>query len=164
MRIVKARGPGKKVDLPDFGDGLTSVDKPGACKVITGWSKEKDWPRPQDWEELGLRFDNYEDDADDPNDPHCTVMCPEIRVKLEHVAEKDFLATVPCLLGDKLGGWPFWIQLSEHHCPKCQTVMKSVIFQLESKKNLECWFGRAGIGWILQCPKHKDILAFTWQC
>jgi hypothetical protein len=39
-----------------------------------------------------------------------------------------------------------------------------MIFQVQSEDNLSYWFGRAGIAWVLQCPKDKDIMTLTWQC
>jgi uncharacterized protein YwqG len=158
VRIVEVTGPMKRVEVPEFGEQLP-------CKAITGWSKEKDWPRPQGMEKLGLRFDEHARYTRDGDTRHCSLECTQIGVKVEDVDEKAFLHSHPCLRGDKLGGWPFWIQEVEyHHCRRCRSMMTSGIFQLQSEDNIPFWFGRAGIGWILQCPKHKDILTFTWQC
>ena len=114
------------------------MEVPEACKAITGWAKQRDFPRPQEFIDLGLYLKG---------------------------GEEPFLDSFPCVPGDKLGGWPFWIQVAEyHHCRRCRTLMTTVLFQLESEHNLSYWFGQAGIGWILQCPKDKDVMTFTWQC
>ena len=65
--------------------------------------------------------------------------------------------------GDKLAGWPCWIQYSENpNCPKCQQRMQFV-FQVASDNNLPYHFGDMGNGYLTQCPEHKDALAFLWQ-
>ena len=67
-------------------------------------------------------------------------------------------------LGDKLGGWPAWIQNAEYpDCPRCGQRMVHV-FQVDSEDNMPFMFGDAGCGHITQCPDHKEVVAFGWAC
>ena len=66
--------------------------------------------------------------------------------------------------GDKLGGWPYWVQSIEYpQCPECKSAMK-LLFQIDSDINLPYMFGDAGCGHITYCEKHPHILAFRWAC
>ena len=66
--------------------------------------------------------------------------------------------------GDKLGGWPAWVQGVEYPtCPRCGTQMQ-LVFQLDSECHLPFMFGDMGIGHLTQCPQHTDVLAFGWAC
>lgn len=66
--------------------------------------------------------------------------------------------------GDKLSGWPVWIQGVEYpECRECGLEMR-LVFQLGSNKNVPYSWGSNGIGHITQCPDHKEILAFGWAC
>jgi uncharacterized protein YwqG len=66
--------------------------------------------------------------------------------------------------GDKLGGWPYWIQGVEYPaCPVCQAEMH-MVFQLDSNDNLDFMFGDVGTGHITQCPVHKSVVTFSWAC
>ncbi|HBL10742.1 MAG TPA: molybdate metabolism regulator, partial [Cyanobacteria bacterium UBA11162] len=66
--------------------------------------------------------------------------------------------------GDKLAGYPLWVQGMEYSgCPICHEPMRQV-FQLVSEDNLPYMFGDVGIGHVLQCQTHKEQLAFIWAC
>lgn len=66
--------------------------------------------------------------------------------------------------GDKLAGWPAWIQGVEYpDCPQCRATMR-LVFQLDSWDHVPFTFGDMGIGHLTQCPEHKDVLAFGWAC
>lgn len=66
--------------------------------------------------------------------------------------------------GDKLSGWPFWVQGVEYpNCPICDSPMQ-FIFQIDSEDNLPFMFGDVGCGHITQCPTHRDQLGFGWAC
>ncbi len=66
--------------------------------------------------------------------------------------------------GDKLAGWPNWIQGVEYpDCPMCGERMR-LVFQIDSEDNLPYMFGDVGCGHITQCRTHKDRLAFGWAC
>lgn len=67
-------------------------------------------------------------------------------------------------LGDKLGGWPHWIQGVEYgKCDKCGEAMR-LVYQVDSEDVLPHMFGDSGCGHITQCPKHKEELSFGWAC
>lgn len=66
--------------------------------------------------------------------------------------------------GDKLGGWPSWVQGPEYpRCPRCKASM-TVLLQLESNGLCHHQFGDLGAGHISQCPEHPDVVAFGWAC
>jgi uncharacterized protein YwqG len=66
--------------------------------------------------------------------------------------------------GDKLGGWPYWIQGVEYpECRECNKPMKYV-FQIDSEVNVPFMWGDSGCGHISQCEEHPEILAFGWAC
>jgi Domain of unknown function (DUF1963) len=66
--------------------------------------------------------------------------------------------------GDKLAGWPHWVQGVEYpNCPICEAPMELVL-QLDSNDHLPYMFGDVGCGHITQCPTHKDQLGFGWAC
>ena len=67
--------------------------------------------------------------------------------------------------GDKLAGWPYWVQDVEYpKCPTCDRLMDTLIFEFASDDHVPYLWGDVGTGYILQCPDHKDQVAFLWQC
>ena len=65
--------------------------------------------------------------------------------------------------GDKLGGWPAWVQSPQWpDCPKCGGRMR-LLFQLGSNYNLDFMFGDAGTGHAFWC-EGCDEFAFNWSC
>jgi uncharacterized protein YwqG len=78
---------------------------------------------------------------------------------LEEHKHRRFIA-----LGDKLGGWPFWVQeVSYPACTQCATPM-TLVFQLASEDNLPFMWGDGGTAHITQCPYHQAQLTFDWAC
>ena len=68
------------------------------------------------------------------------------------------------IVGDKLSGWPAWVQGVEYpECPECGGAM-TLLFQIDSEDNLPYMFGDAGCGHITYCPTHPRRLAFAWAC
>ena len=66
--------------------------------------------------------------------------------------------------GDKLFGWPYWVQGVEYPgCPQCGERME-MVFQIDSQNNLPFMFGDTGCGHITQCPVHKEVVTFGWAC
>lgn len=66
--------------------------------------------------------------------------------------------------GDKLGGWPMWVQGVEYpDCPDCGCTME-LVMQIDSEDHLPYMFGDLGCGHLTQCPKHPEQLAFAWAC
>ena len=109
-------------------------------KRITGWQAVEDYPSPQEYRDLGVPLSDDE---------------------INELYEKQILPQT----GEKLGGWPFWIQGVEYPtCPECKKLMR-LVFQIDSEmKNLPFMFGDVGSGHITQCETHKHILAFGWAC
>ncbi|WP_256381131.1 hypothetical protein [Myxosarcina sp. GI1] len=42
--------------------------------------------------------------------------------------------------------------------------MNSFIFEFASDDNVPFLWGDGGTGYIVQCPEHKEQVAFFWQC
>lgn len=65
--------------------------------------------------------------------------------------------------GDKLLGWPDWVHNVQYvKCPRCAQAMR-VIFQIQSCRGIPMMLGDGGVGWVSQCPVHRDVLSFHWQ-
>ncbi|HZI18989.1 MAG TPA: DUF1963 domain-containing protein [Pyrinomonadaceae bacterium] len=76
--------------------------------------------------------------------------------------EEDEIYEAEPRVGDKLGGWPYWVHEPEYpDCPVCGRRMRHV-FQLASEENLNYVFGDHGIGYVTQCTEHKDVMGFHW--
>lgn len=63
---------------------------------------------------------------------------------------------------EKLGGYPCWVQSA--YSPKCTRVgccrVMRQVFQLKSHE----FFGHTdGIGHVMQCPVHKEVVDFGWS-
>ena len=114
------------------------VENPVPPKRIVGWREIEDYPGPQEGETLGVELDDAAWDA-----------------MFENGSPRA---------GDKLAGWPFWVQDVEYpDCPECGRRMR-LVFQVDSNDNLPYDFGDVGTGHITQCPEHKHVLAFGWAC
>ena len=136
------------------------------ASTITGWEPIDDLPAAEEHEDLGIIY-KYDFKAG-----RVAVSCPVIGVQLAdldaHAADEQGRELAEAIAsaapGDKLGGWPHWIQGVEYPaCPRCGTVM-SLVFQLDSEDNVDHMFGDSGCGHITQCPNHPDVLAFAWAC
>jgi hypothetical protein len=127
-------------------------------RIITGWEIETDLPSAEEHSMLGLEYD-YDFPA-----KKVRVTWAEANLVLDDL-DLDTPETIAAALpGDKLGGWPHWIQGVEYPaCPRCDTAME-IVFQLDSDDNLPYGFGDAGCGHITQCAEHKDVVAFGWAC
>ncbi|MCI5192749.1 MAG: DUF1963 domain-containing protein [Candidatus Electrothrix sp. AU1_5] len=107
-------------------------------KRIVTWEKEKDYP---DYQELA---ENNVELTEDEEDVYCEL---ELTV-----------------FGDKLSGWPAWVQGVEYpNCPECGETMQ-ILFQIDSEDHLPYMFGDVGCGHITVCPRHPHQLAFGWAC
>ena len=68
------------------------------------------------------------------------------------------------LTGDKLGGWPCWIQGIEYPaCPECGEKMR-LLFQIDSDDVVGFQWGDVGCAHWTQCPAHPRQMAFAWAC
>jgi uncharacterized protein YwqG len=134
--------------------------EPFPPRALIGWEEFRDEPHPEEHEALGVHYE-YDFKA-----KRVSVRCDEFGIALDDldidldVAE----ATAQATAGDKLGGWPFWVQSAEYpSCPTCKTRMELVL-QVDSENNVPHMFGDAGCGHITQCPVHRDVLTFGWAC
>jgi uncharacterized protein YwqG len=151
VRVVK---PTKRVKTPDV--PIKKGYFPG--KRISGWTAIDDYPGTQEHDELGLRIDF------DFSKNVARVECQSLGLVFENQSMSIPEAISIAKNGDKLGGWPYWIQGAEYpDCPKCGARME-VVFQLDSNNNLPFMFGDVGCGHITQCPRDKDVVTFAWAC
>jgi uncharacterized protein YwqG len=129
------------------------------AKRIVGWSPLIDLPKPSEHEELGLKY-TYDFDAGTVR-----LACPELGLLFDSIKDHMLAENIAnSQLGDKLAGWPAWIQGVEYpKCPQCGRRMVHV-FQVDSEDNIPFMFGDAGCGHITQCPVHKEVVAFGWAC
>lgn len=128
--------------------------------AIETWRPLIDYPHPEEHESLGLVYD-----YDFPN-KRVTVTCPELDITLREldidIGAAETIANAE--LGDKLGGWPAWVQSAEYPaCPQCGEIMELVL-QVDSEDNIPHMFGDMGCGHITQCPRHPSVLTFGWAC
>ncbi|MGD1713874.1 DUF1963 domain-containing protein [Dapis sp. BLCC M172] len=102
-------------------------------KLIVDWQQLEDYPNSEEASEFGIELN---DELYEDNFP---------------------------IEGDKLAGWPLWIQGIEYpNCPICGETMR-LVFQVDSEDNLPFMFGDAGCGYITQCKHHKNQVAFHWN-
>ncbi|RDV39486.1 DUF1963 domain-containing protein [Bradymonadaceae bacterium TMQ3] len=119
--------------------GAQGPAQPFAARRIEGWEAiDDDVPGYEELDQLGHE------------------LSPEAEQALEE-AERP-------VTGDKLGGWPAWVQGVEYpSCPTCSTRME-VVLQIDSNDNLPYMFGDMGAGHLTCCPNHPDVLTFAWAC
>lgn len=145
-RIVQPAGDGQKTEMPDVHTNFP-------CKTITGWTEQPDYPARAEFEEQGLVIDS--------TTGRLRANCRELDISVE-IPSKREKGLERCNNGDKLAGWPFWIGKIEYPtCPRCGKRMDAVLFQIDSNHNLPFMFGDFGYGYVTQCPRHKDVVAFT---
>lgn len=128
------------VPRDDVGGGAAAEPAPGMfpARRITGWTEGVDYPNGEELESLGVEL-----------------------------AEEEWNALADGEVpqgGEKLLGWPHWVQGIEYpDCPACGTRME-LLFQVDSEQNVPWMFGDMGIGHVTQCPRHRDQLTFAWAC
>lgn len=111
-----------------------------APRRIVGWEEVADLPRIDELGELGMEVG--EDDT----------------------LEQELEARELPRMGDKLGGWPHWIQGIEYpECPDCQGAM-GLVFQMGGGDAIAYEWGSGGAGHLTQCAAHPERLAFGWAC
>jgi hypothetical protein len=105
---------------------------------IVEWTRKVDLPHARELQTLGVTLSDEQE-----------------------TMQIDNLFNFP-LEGDKLLGWPAWQQNVEiHMCPVCHGAMRPV-FQIDCCRGIPALLGDGGRGWIVQCPQHRDTLAFHW--
>ncbi|MFC7585796.1 ankyrin repeat domain-containing protein [Nonomuraea antimicrobica] len=131
---------GDLVRIVDPADAVTPVKEPEGAQVlpvrpITGWGRAvKDYPYRE---------------ADE------SALLPE---------EREVVFTLN-RQGDKLGGWPNWVQDPDYpRCPHDDHRMTQPILQIDSNHGVAHTWGDNGVGFIVQCPQHRDQVTFLWQC
>jgi uncharacterized protein YwqG len=152
VRIVQPYGAPLKSTIPQS-------DSYFPAKTIVGWEGIPDLPSPIEQEELGLRY-TYDFDASTTK-----LECSELDLVFEDVHDEYLAENISMSRGgDKLAGWPHWVQHVEYpYCPLCGERMR-YLFQIDSEDNLPYMFGDVGTGHIIQCAQHKEIVAFGWAC
>ncbi|MCU0540993.1 MAG: pentapeptide repeat-containing protein [Oscillatoriaceae cyanobacterium Prado104] len=140
VRIVQSHGRPAEFEIPQTGESTSKLcEGEFPPRLIVGWQEVDDYPDSYEIEIQGISISW--DDFDFFDD-----------IGMYH-------------RGDKLAGWPVWVQSEEYpDCPICHQEMKQLIFQLDSDDNIPFLWGDAGRGYILQCPNHQEEVAFLWQC
>ena len=132
------------------------------AKQVVGWRRIED--RPQ-WDDFAAETKIELDFESGRTDGNSTILRhPGLGLDAgalpDDLPEKITEATP----GDKLAGWPYWIQGPEWpDCPTCGTRMR-LLLQIDSGDHLPFMFGDAGTGHVTQCPHYRDTLAFAWAC
>jgi uncharacterized protein YwqG len=134
--------------------------------AITGWTAFQDLPQAEEQDRLGLELEY------DLQKRTVAVRCPSLGVTFDGLdsdaqdgqGQELAEAISTAAAGDKLGGWPHWIQGVEYpSCPRCAEPM-ALVFQLDSEDNLDFMFGDSGVAHVTQCPRHPDVVALAWAC
>lgn len=66
--------------------------------------------------------------------------------------------------GDKLFGWPEWIQNPEYPRSNINQADMQFLFQIDSDDNLPFMFGDSGCAYIFQNPTLPEDIAMNWSC
>jgi uncharacterized protein YwqG len=127
-------------------------------RQIVGWERFIDLPTPEEHADLGLKYVwNHKART-------LSIACQELGLSFNDLPYDSAEEIANSRPGDKLAGWPAWIQGVEYpSCPQCRTRMVH-LFQVDSEDNVPFMFGDVGCGHITQCPEHKEVVAFGWAC
>jgi len=129
-----------QINRPAAWTSTTSVKEAFPPKTIVGWDHKDDYPNWEESREITKASEppSYED---------------------WELAQETYPRA-----GEKLFGWPYWVQGVEYpNCAECGTKMQ-LLFQIDSEVNIPYSFGDVGCGHITQCPEHKTMFAFRWAC
>lgn len=108
-------------------------------KRILSWDEKADYPHLEESMGLGHEMD---DDL------------------YEYMETREGLATE----GDKLYGWPYWVQGEEYPNDRETETQMELFFQLDSEVNLDFMFGDCGVGHVTISPDNEKEMAFAWAC
>jgi|CXWL01.1.fsa_nt_gi uncharacterized protein YwqG len=133
--------------------------------AIVDWRRSEEAPNPEEAAEHGLETVL---DRSDARNPRTKFVCQALGIDTGWLSEKDqtqiYEHDMAPAFGDKLGGWPGWVQGVEYpSCPTCGRRMW-LVFQIDSEDHVPFMFGDVGCGHITQCPQHKDVVTFAWAC
>lgn len=144
--------------------GAPAAENPGEFppQRIVGWERITDRPSGGDLDALGLETEYHFNAV--PFRP-MEMICEEVGLRAQGKPAIDAVhAAIHAADGDKLAGWPHWVQGPERPaCPECGEAME-LLFQLDSEANVPFMFGDCGVGHVTQCPTHKQVVAFGWAC
>lgn len=153
VRIVPAGAPGRAGTPP-----AVPASEPLQPRLVTGWEPAEDLPSAEEAEALGLAVDWHR------GGKRVTVRWPEGGVEVDASSDTLLEKLANPLGGDKLGGWPNWVQGVEYpSCPRCGKSME-LVFQVDSFDHVGWMFGDTGCGHVTRCPDHPDVVAFGWAC
>lgn len=148
-----SQGPASSRALPGGTEMLTE-------RSIVGWESVSEFPHPEEHEWLGLTY-HYDFRANTVR-----MVCPELGFDESGL---DIEACSAELIGlpadrDKLLGWPRFVQgMNYPGCPRCGEPL-TYLFQIDSEVGTDLMFGDVGIGHIMRCEAHPDVLSFAWDC
>lgn len=137
--------------------------EPYPRRIISGWDRRNDLPEAGEDGELEIEYGKR---------GRVSIGNEALGIQLNHewpYWHPDLLESIDeqiggPMTGDKLGGWPYWVQGPEWiECPICNVRMRFV-FQIDSECNLPIPFGDVGCGHIFQCVQHQEKMAFGWAC
>jgi len=128
----------RRVDSTTKGAASAVEGERFEAKRIVGWEATDDYPNWEEGEELGITG------LDD--------------------ATIDALGEDWPLTGEKLAGWPAWVQGIEYpECTECGEP-QALVFQIDSEGLLDYGWGDMGVAHLTQCSAHPDHLSFGWAC
>ncbi|MEM9769323.1 MAG: pentapeptide repeat-containing protein [Cyanobacteria bacterium P01_D01_bin.71] len=148
-------------------------------QLIVGWQKMDDFPNWADAELRGAsitreELSRFATDSifDSPHNLSTFTFMDEVNRLYNEFCQRDSIMTdfiwetaLTLAKGDKLAGWPHWVQDVEYpKCPECDRLMDTLVFEFASDDHIPYLWGDVGTGYILQCPDHKEQVAFLWQC
>lgn len=137
VRLMPTDGPGANAATP-------SDRRVWPARHVVSWKEMDDYPDLHDFERAGLEES-------------------EELSNLWFKAIDSPRAPLP-RGGDKVGGWPSWVQGPDcGTCRECSKPMR-VILQIDSEDNVPYMFGDAGTGHVSQCPDHPHVLTWAWAC
>lgn len=150
IRLVQPNGEASTAPIP-----LPLLDY-WSAKTIVDWQQVEDYPYSVN--EIVALIYGWERINDEK-------LSNEVLERLGFSDYEDYEEHISLEQGNKLAGYPYWVQGIEYSgCPICHEPMRQV-FQLTSEKNLPYEFrDGGGIAQVLQCKTHKGLFALTWAC
>ena len=139
---------------------------PFPLRSIESWREIVDYPHPPEHADLGLVY-HYQRRKNQVS-VSCKAMGIELRdldIAAVSSPRGNVAETIAAAVhGDKLGGWPLWVQdVAYPACQECGRPM-AYLLQLDSEDHIPHMFGSIGCGHIMQCPDHPHVLTFAWAC